>query len=84
MSCVRAITSSVRWGAGLAILGYQRICKYKFWAVMNSLYSDYGKSLGKTNITPEIYGELTKDWIEDEDAVTEKAAAYYTYVVEHN
>lgn len=24
------------------------------------------------------------DWIEDEDAVSEKAAAYYTYVVEHN
>lgn len=24
------------------------------------------------------------DLIEDEDAATEKAAAYYTYVVEHN
>jgi hypothetical protein len=65
-------------------LGYQKICKYKFWAVMNSLYSDYGKSLSKTNITPEIYGELTRDWIEDADAVKDKAAAYYTYVVDHD
>lgn len=65
-------------------LGCQRICKYKFWAVMNSLYSDYSKSLSKTNITPEIYGELTRDWIEDADAVKNKAAAYYTYVVDHD
>lgn len=65
-------------------LGLKHICKYEFWAVMNSLYSDYGKTLAKTNATPEIYGELARDWIEDDDAVKAKASAYYRYVVAHN
>ena len=64
-------------------LGLKHICKYEFWAVMNSLYSDYGKTLAKTNATPEIYGELARDWIEDDDAVKAKASAYYRYVVAH-
>ncbi len=65
-------------------LGLKHICKYEFWAVMNSLYSDYGKTLAKTNATPEIYGELARDWIEDDDAVKAKASAYYRYVVAHD
>ena len=65
-------------------LGLTHICKYEFWAVMNSLYSDYGKTLAKTNATPEIYGELARDWIEDYDAVKQKAAAYFKYVVAHD
>lgn len=65
-------------------LWLKHICKYEFWAVMNSLYSDYGKTLTKTNATPEIYGELARDWIEDDDAVKAKASAYYRYVVAHD
>jgi hypothetical protein len=65
-------------------LGLKHICKYEFWAIMNSLYSDYGKTLAKTNATPEIYGELARDWIEDDDAVKAKASAYYRYVVAHD
>lgn len=65
-------------------LGLKHICKYEFWAVMNSLYSDYGKTLAKANVTPEIYGELARDWIEDDDAVKAKASAYYRYVVAHD
>lgn len=65
-------------------LGLKHICKYEFWAVMNSLYSDYGKTLAKTNATPEIYGELARDWIEDDDAVKAKASTYYRYVVAHD
>lgn len=65
-------------------LGLKHICKYEFWAVMNSLYSDYGKTLAKVNATPEAYGELARDWIEDDDAVKAKAAAYYEYVVAHD
>ena len=53
-------------------------------APINSLYSDYGKTLAKTNVTPEIYGELARDWIEDDDAVKQKAAAYFKYVVAHD
>lgn len=55
-----------------------------FWAVMNSIYSDYSSTLTKYGITkPEAYGELAADWICDDDAVKDKAAAYYTYVVAH-
>lgn len=65
-------------------LGLKHICKYEFWAVMNSLYSDYGNTLAKVNATPEVYGELARDWIEYDDAVKAKAAAYYEYVVAHD
>lgn len=65
-------------------LGLKHICKYEFWAVMNSLYSDYGKTLAKVSVTPEVYGELARDWIEDDDAVKAKASAYYRYVVAHD
>lgn len=57
--------------------------RYIFWAVMNSLYSDYSKTLAKVNATPEIYGELARDWIHDADAVKAKAAIYYRCVVNH-
>lgn len=56
----------------------------EFWAVMNSLYSDYCEALKKANAsTLETYVWLAKAWIKDKDAVPDKAAAYFTYVVEH-
>jgi len=56
----------------------------EFWAVLNSLYSDFDQALKKNNAsTLELYACLTKAWIEDQDAVPNKAAAYYTYVVKH-
>ena len=56
----------------------------EFWAVMNSLYSDYCEALKKNNAsTMETYVCLAKAWIEDDDAVKDKAAAYFTYIVEH-
>lgn len=33
--------------------------------------------------TLELYACLAKAWIEDQDAVPNKLAAYYTYVVKH-
>ena len=56
----------------------------EFWAIMNSLYSDYCEALREsTASTPETYVRLAKAWINDADAVPDKAAAYYTYVVKH-
>lgn len=56
-----------------------------FWAVMNSIYSDYGATLTKYGVTmPEAYGELAVNWICDDDAVKDKAVMYYKYVVEHD
>lgn len=56
----------------------------EFWTVVNSLYSDYDQALKKNNAsTLELYACLAKAWIEDQDAVPNKLAAYYTYVVKH-
>lgn len=55
-----------------------------FWAVINSLYSDYDEALKKNNAsTIEMYACLTKAWIKDADAVPDKAAAYYMHIVQH-
>ena len=56
----------------------------EFWVVINSLYSDYDQALKKSNAsTLELYACLAKAWIDDSDAVQNKAAAYYTYIVRH-
>lgn len=56
----------------------------EWYAVMNSLYSDYCEVLKKNNAsTMETYVGLAKAWLEDPDAVKDKAAAYFTFVVEH-
>ena len=55
------------------------------YAVMNMLYSDYGKTLAKYGVNaPEVYLELARDWIEDDDikAKKHKTAMYYHYIVE--
>lgn len=58
--------------------------KLEFWAVMNSLYSDYCEALRESSAsTPEVYVRLAKAWLNDQDAVPDKAAAYYTYIVQH-
>lgn len=58
--------------------------KEEFWAVMNALYSDYCEALRESAAsTPETYVRLAKAWLDDKDAVPDKAGAYYMYVVEH-
>lgn len=55
-----------------------------FWAVMNALASDYGKTLAKYSADkPEVWAELTHDWLNDADAQDGKAAAYYREIVRH-
>lgn len=56
----------------------------EFWAVMNSLYSDYCEALRLSSAsTPEVYVRLAKAWIHDQDAVPNKAAAYFAHIVKH-
>lgn len=58
--------------------------KLEWWAVMNSVYSDYCEALRESGVsTPEVYARLARAWINDKDAVPDKAAAYYTYIVKH-
>lgn len=55
-----------------------------YWTVMNALVTDYEDVARKHGVhKPEFYADLAKAWICDEDAVENKAAMYYRYVVEH-
>ena len=55
-----------------------------FYAVMNSVWSDYGATLRRHGIDDtDLWAELAKDWICDEDAKPGKAARYYEDIVEH-
>lgn len=57
----------------------------EFWAVMNSLYSDYGKTMQKYNADiPEIWAELAHDWLDDVDAVDHKVGRYFRDIVKHD
>lgn len=56
----------------------------EFWAIMNAVYTDYSHIARKYGINkPEFYAELAKAWLEDEDAVPDKAAIYYDCIVKH-
>lgn len=55
-----------------------------FWVILNAMYSDYCsvfKKHGVNNI--DFYTDLTTAWLNDSDAVKDKAAAYYNCVVKH-
>ena len=54
----------------------------EFFAVINSLYSDYDPILKKYNASNiDLYVDMAKAWIKDKDAVPNKATAYYECVV---
>ena len=54
-----------------------------FYAIINALYSDYSKVAEKFGVeTPEFFAHMAKAWLDDEDAVKNKAAMYYRYIVE--
>lgn len=56
----------------------------KFYVAMNLIYSDYcgaAKAVGCSNM--DFYVEMAKAFLNDEDAVPDKLAAYYDGIVEH-
>lgn len=56
----------------------------EFWAVINAIYSDDVAVAKKHNVnTMDYYIDRAKAWLDDKDAVEDKAAAYYQYVVKH-
>lgn len=56
----------------------------EFFAVLNSVYSDYYAVAKKHNVhNIDFYIDIAKAWLDDKDAVPDKAAAYYEYVVKH-
>jgi len=58
---------------------------WEFYAVMNAIYSDTSMIAREYGITtPDYYAKLAKAWLEDRDAVPNKAEMYYRYVVKHH
>lgn len=54
----------------------------EFWAVMNMLYSDYGKVMAKYSADkPEVWADMADAWITDPDARPHKTGRYYRDVV---
>lgn len=54
----------------------------ELYAVLNALYSDYDHVLKKHGISNiDVYVDLAKAWIEDKDAVPNKALMYYECIV---
>lgn len=57
----------------------------EFYAAMNAMYSDFGEVCEAFGVnTAEYYACLAKAWLEDEDAVEDKAAMYYHCIVKHD
>lgn len=56
--------------------------KTEFWATMNAMYSDYCKVAKAHNAdNANFYADLACAFLKDKDAVENKAAAYYAYIV---
>lgn len=54
-----------------------------FYCMINAMYSDYAKVAEKFDVeTPEFFACMAKAWIDDPDAVKNKTALYYHYLVE--
>lgn len=54
----------------------------EFWAVTNALYSDYCAVAKKHNVlSSEFFADMAAAWLEDRDAVENKAAVYYERIV---
>lgn len=57
----------------------------EFYAVVNAMYSDFCEVAKKHNVhNADFYVDLAKAWLKDPDAVPNKAAMYYEYVVKHD
>ena len=56
----------------------------EFWVILNAMYSDYCAVAKKHHLNgSDFYVDLAKAWLEDEDAVENKATMYYECVVKH-
>lgn len=57
----------------------------EWYAVMNSIYSDYAGVAKKYGLlgNTDFFADMTAAWLADADAVHDKAARYYHNVVKH-
>jgi hypothetical protein len=55
---------------------------WEFFAILNAMYSDYCAVLKKHGVnTIDVYVDLACAWLNDSDAMPDKASRYYEYVV---
>ena len=63
----------------------QKGIKYEpaeFYAILNAMYSDYCAVLKKHGVNNvDFYVDLTSAWLNDSDAMPNKASLYYEYIV---
>ena len=56
----------------------------QFFAVLNAVYSDYYAVAKKHGVNKmDFYADIAKAWLNDSDAVGDKAARYFEYIVKH-
>lgn len=56
----------------------------EFYAILNAMYSDYSEVAQKHGVhKQDFYIDMAKAFLMDKDAVKDKAAAYYMYIVKH-
>ena len=56
----------------------------EFYVVMNSLVSDYGKTMAKYGADrPDVWADLAHDWLDDMDAEDGKVGRYWRDIVRH-
>lgn len=56
----------------------------EFFAVLNAIYSDYSAVAQKHGVNKQdFYLDMAKAFLQDKDAVKDKASAYYLYIVRH-
>lgn len=85
---VRSMDPPARWtmeqtSSVMRQMGYDHE-PIEFYAVINSLVSDYGKTMGKYGADKtEIWAELAHDWLEDKDAEADKVGRYWRDIVKH-
>lgn len=64
--------------------GMEFLDENEFFAVFNAMYTDFCEVAKKWDVDkPDFYADLAEAFIEDDDAVDEKIAAYYACVVKH-
>lgn len=55
----------------------------EFYAVINSMVSDYGKTIAKYGMDkPDVWAELAHDWLDDKDSADGKTEIYYREIVD--
>lgn len=56
----------------------------QFWVTMNMIYSDYCRVFQKYGVGDKIdfYADMAKAFLDDKDAMPDKLARYYAYIVQ--